>query len=88
MSMSTEKRRVYFTMVLHPARGWIRVGNAYASQESAKSWLSFVRGSWRGCRARVAQCTLRLVDGKPDSRSLAVLDKKFNMDAPAEKAST
>jgi hypothetical protein len=76
-------RRVWFTMVLHPVDGWTRVGNAYGSREAAVEWLPIVRGAWRGCRARVAQCTLRLVDGAPDERSARVLSEKFNLDPPA-----
>ena len=29
-----EKRAVFFTMVMHPATGWTRVGNAYPSRKS------------------------------------------------------
>lgn len=76
------KQTVYFTMVLHPGKGWIRVGNAYASRKAATEWLPFVRGVWRGCRARVSQCTLHIYDGKLTYSSLRVLDRKYNLDAP------
>lgn len=76
-----EKRTVFFTMVMHPAKGWTRVGNAYPSKKSASDWLPFVRGAWRGCRAKVSQCTLRIEDGKVCEESKRVLDKKFNLDA-------
>lgn len=79
----SERKRVYFTMVLHPAGGWTRVGNAYGSRKSAQGWVPFVRKSWRGLRTRVSQCTLHLIDGKLDARSVKILDRKFNMDAPA-----
>jgi hypothetical protein len=78
------KRTVFFTMVRHPIKGWTRVGNAYPSRDAAKEWLPFVRGSWRGLRAKVSQCTLRLEAGKLCERSRRVLDEKFNLDAPAE----
>lgn len=78
-----EKRTVYFTMVLHPLDGWTRVGNAYASRKAASGWLRFVRGAWRGCKAKVAQCTVCLVDGRLDERSARVISEKFNLD-PAE----
>jgi len=79
--MQTEKRTVFFTMVDHPVKGWARVGNAYATRKDAAGWLPFVRGSWRGLRAKVSQCTLRLVDGQLSETSKRVLDKKFNLDA-------
>lgn len=55
-----EKRTVFFTMVMHPAKGWTRVGNAYPSRKAAADWLPFVRGAWRGLRAKVSQCAVRL----------------------------
>lgn len=75
-------RRVWFTMVSHPANGWIRAGKAYGSREAAREWVPFVRGAWRGLRVKVSQCTLRWVNGQLDERSRRTLDKKFNMDAP------
>lgn len=76
-----EKRTVFFTMILHPVTAWTRVGNAYSSRKDAQGWLGFVRGRWH-LPARVAACTITLVDGVPDARSLEVLDKKFNLDPP------
>lgn len=38
--MSTENRRVFFTMVRHPIKGWTRVGNAYATRKAAADWAS------------------------------------------------
>lgn len=78
----TTKRRCYFTMAMHPEKGWTRVGKAYGSREVAASWLPVIRRAWRGCRVRVAQCTLRYAAGRLDARSAAVLDRKFNMEAP------
>lgn len=75
-----EKRIVFFTMVRHPASGWMRVGNAYPTKKSAAEWLPFVRGSWRGCRTRVSQCTLRLKNGALCEKSKRVLDTKYNLD--------
>ena len=34
-----EKRTVFFTMVMHPATGWTRVGNAYPSRKAAADSL-------------------------------------------------
>lgn len=83
MNASIEKRAVYFTMVQHPVKGWMRVGSTYKTRESAAEWLPFVRKCWRMvCRVRVSQCTLRLVNGELDEKSKRVLDTKFNMDAP------
>lgn len=78
----TTKRRCYFTMVLHPEKGWTRVGKAYASRTVAASWLPVVHRAWQGCRARVAQCTVRYVAGRLDAASVETLDRKFNMEAP------
>jgi hypothetical protein len=75
-------RRVWFTMVSHPAKGWMRVGNAYVSRDVAREWVPFVRGAWRGLRVKVSQCTLRWVNGQLDEKSRRTLDEKFNMDAP------
>jgi len=75
-------RRVWFTMVLHPVNGWMRVGNAYGSRKAASEWLPFVRGAWRGLRTRVSQCSLRFVDGVLDERSRRTLDEKYNLDPP------
>ena len=75
-------RRVWFVMVMHPAKGWMRAGQAYGSREAAAEWVPFVRGAWRGLRTKVAQCTLRWVNGELDEKSRRTLDEKFNMDAP------
>lgn len=77
----TERRKVFFTMVDHPLQGPIRVGNAYPTKGNAKGWLPFVRGAWRGCRTFVSTCTLTLVDGALSARSVALLDRKYNLDA-------
>ena len=53
-------QRVWFTMARHPTGGWFRVGNAYGTEGSARSWLPFVRKAKRNCRVRVSQCTLRI----------------------------
>lgn len=76
-----EKRTLYFTMVMHPAAGWMRVGNAYPSRKAAADWLPFVRGAWRGLRARVSQCTVRLDGGKVCDKSRRLLSEKYNLDA-------
>lgn len=80
---SVTTRRVFFTMVRHPITGWTRVGNAYATRNGAHGWLSFVSAAWRGLPTRVAQCTLRFLDGVLDERSRRVLDEKFNLGPPA-----
>lgn len=81
-SATTEKRTVFFTMVRHPIKGWIRAGNAYGTKKEAASWLPFVRGAWRGCYVRVSQCTLRLQNGVLCEKSKRLLDTKYNLDVP------
>jgi hypothetical protein len=76
-------RRVWFTMVLVPSKGWTRVGKAYGSEKAARSWLGFVCGAWHGLRTKTAQCTLRWTDGVMDERSRRTLSEKFNMEPPA-----
>lgn len=76
-------RRVWFTMVLVPTKGWTRVGKAYGSRKSARGWLGFVGKAWRGLRTRVAQCTLRWNGGVMDERSRRILSEKFNMEPPS-----
>lgn len=78
---TVEKRKLFFTMVLHPATGWTRVGNAYGSRKIAHSWLPFVRGAWRGLRAKVSQFTVILENGRPCEKSRRVLDTKYNLDS-------
>lgn len=80
-------RRVWFTMVLVPEKGWVRVGRAYASKDVARGWLPFVSKSWHGLRTKVAQCTLRWEDGQITPRSRELLSVKFNMEPPALAAS-
>ncbi len=75
-----KKRTIFFTMV-RSSSGWVRVGPAYPSREAAREWLPFVRGSWRGCAAKIAQCTIRLDGGKVCEKSRRVLNEKFNMDS-------
>ena len=74
--------RLYFTMVLHPFSGWIRVGKAYGSREAAESWVPFVRKAWRGCRAKVETFRYKTVNGAMDSDSAKVLSERYNMDTP------
>lgn len=81
-SSAIVRRRVYFTMVLHPLNGWLRVGKAYNARETARGWLGFVRSAWRGCRVKVLSCPLTWINGKLDAASLRRLDAQFNMDAP------
>lgn len=80
--MSTEKRTVFFIMVRHPLKGRVRVGNTYPSKRAARGWVPFVRAAWRGLPVMVSQFTLTLVDGVIDAKSRAILDKKYNLDAP------
>ena len=68
-------------MVMHPANGWMRVGNAYPSRKAAADWLPFVRGAWRGLRVKVSQCTVWLIGGKVCEKSRRLLDRKYNIDA-------
>lgn len=78
----TKSVKVFFTMVKHPFRGWIRVGNAYSSKEAAQEWLPFVSKAWSGLKAKVSPCTLKFVNGKLSNASLHTLDVKFNMNPP------
>ena len=78
----TAVRRVYFTMVLVPEKGWTRVGGAYGSEKAARGWLRFVSQAWHGLRTKTAQCTLRWRGGVMDERSRRLLSEKFNMEPP------
>jgi hypothetical protein len=86
VSGQTTKRTVYFTMVRHPSRGLMRVGNAYGSRKAAADWLPFVRGAWRGCSVSISRCTLVWVGGELTLSSRRVLDQKYNLDAPLAHA--
>ena len=76
---TTEKRILFFTMIAHPVKGWTRVGNAYGSRKAATGWLPFIRGAWRGCRAKVSQCTLFFDNGAICEKSKRLLDTKYNL---------
>ena len=84
MNVHIERRDVYFTMV-RLAKGWTRVGKAYATKEAAESWLDFVSKAWGDRLAEVSGCTLTFVNGQLDEDSRRTLDKTYNMDAPIEK---
>ena len=77
----TTEKTVYFTMVLHPASGWTRVGNAYPSRESARDWVPFVRGCWRALKVKVQPCRLEFHDGVLSEESKRILDEKYNLDS-------
>lgn len=79
--MNSEKRTIFFTMILHPEKGWMRVGKPYRSRAAAIEWLPIVRGSWRYMRTKISQLTVELIDGKPTEKSRRALDQKFNIDA-------
>jgi hypothetical protein len=83
----SEKKTVYFTMVYHPGQGWTRVGNAFGSRKAAQSWVPFVRDFWRGLKTKVSQLTLRMHNGELSAKTLHILDKKFNLDAPTKQLS-
>ena len=84
-SSAIVRRRIYFTMIEHPYRGWIRVGPSYGKRATAKGWLPFVRRSWHGLRGKVLSCPLVWRDGRLDEKSVRLLDS-FNMDAPEDSA--
>jgi hypothetical protein len=75
-----EKKVLFFTMVMHPAKGWMRVGNAYSTRNAAQDWLPVVRGYWRGLPVKVSQCTIYLDGGRICEKSRRILDEKFNLD--------
>ena len=76
-----EKVTVYFCMIKHPLRGWIRVGLQFYSKEIAKEWLRFARAAYHNLPGRVAQCTVSIIDGKVSERDRKILDQKFNISA-------
>ena len=78
------RRDVHFTMV-RLQKGWTRVGRAYATKETAESWLDFVSKAWGDRPAEVSTCTLTFVNGQLDEESRRTLDETYNMDAPNDK---
>ncbi len=79
--------RVFFLMVNHPVRGWVRVGNSYSTRESAASWRGFVRKAWHGCPVQVEMLKLHYTEsGELSPETIRVLDQRFNLDAPAAKS--
>lgn len=74
--------RFYFTMVLHPFNGWIRVGKPYATRAIAKSWIPFVRKAWRGCKAKVETFTPKYENGEMNAESKRILLERYNFDPP------
>ncbi len=75
------RRDVYFTMV-RLAKGWTRVGKAYATKETAESWLDFVSKAWGDRPAEVSTCSLTWINGDLDLESICKLDQMYNMNAP------
>ena len=62
---TTVRRTVYFTMVNHPLKGWVRVGNAYSSRKTAQGWLGFVRTSaWVSHTGSTDERCARSSDGR------------------------
>lgn len=77
--------QAWFIMVLNPWSGsWKRVGNVYWKKETARDWVPFVKSAWRGCRTKIASCTIRFCNGKITDKSAKILDQKFNMELPTE----
>lgn len=76
-----KKRRLYFTMVHHPL-GLKRAGNAYATKQDARDAVQHVRGSWRGLRVTISQCTLVWHDGQMAPKSVDTLSRKYNLEPP------
>lgn len=72
----------YFTMVLHPFRGWIRVGRQYGSRDMAKSCVPFVQKSWLGCRVKVEAFKFTSVNGVLTDDSRKKLAERYNIDVP------
>ena len=81
MKPVTKKRRLYFTMVCHPL-GLKRAGNAYPTKQDARDAVPLVRGSWRGLRVTISQCTIVWHDGQLTPKSIATLDRKYNLEPP------
>lgn len=83
--MKKPNEKVYFHMVRHPLKGWIRAGRQYSDRDVAKSWTSFVKAAWRGLPTRIKPLTLRFgADGKLTPKTLERLDKEFNLDPPGQ----
>ena len=72
----------YFTMILHPLNGWIRVGRPYATRATAQSWIPFVRKAWRGCKAKVETFIPKYENGEMNAESKRILSDRYNFDPP------
>ena len=83
MKPVTKKRRLYFTMVCHPL-GLKRAGNAYPTKQDARDAVPLVRGSWRGLRVAISQCTIVWRDGQLTPKSIATLARKYDLEPPCE----
>lgn len=80
------KRKVFFTMMHHPAKGWIRVGRPFASREVAKSWVPFVEKAKGGAPVHVESFTLIFDNGSLTPACVKRLSARYNMDPPAPEA--
>lgn len=76
-----KKIKVFFHMVDHPAKGWIRVGRAYESRHATKGWVSFIRARY-GWTVKISQCTICIENDQVCPKSIKILNDKYNMDAP------
>ncbi len=81
--MANKPSKLFFIMVGHPSKGWIRSGNAYATKKAADGWTDFVKSYWRGLPTKVERLNLTWNGDKLDDRTIEILDKKFNLDVPA-----
>jgi len=84
--VSDTTRTVWFIMIDHPLQGLIRVGPAYATRDTARSWRSFVKQAWNGLPTRLELCKLRSVDGVMDAESRRRLSDRYNMDTVNHQA--
>lgn len=57
MSRTDETRvaTIFAVEVLHPLNGWTRLEGRYRTKACARSWYSFIKKAWHGCRVRTVE---------------------------------
>ena len=44
--MTGDQPTMYAIEVLHPVKGWTRLGGRYRTKAIARTWYPFIKGAW------------------------------------------
>ena len=77
--MIRKTETVWLIMVERGPGRWVRTGPVYRRLETARSWVSFVRGATRA-PVKVQTVKVQLVDGQPVPAAVERFSEEFNID--------